>query len=103
MTQNVVGRSLATTAPAGNSAQRRPQAIENGQGVRRTAGNEQIDRQQSRGAIVDFRVMDVWPAGNRTCSYRDNQFWPRDGLERLLECNRRMFSGTGPVINNPSA
>ena len=83
-------------------SQMRQQTVQNRQRMRRATGNEQVDRQQGRRAVVDFGMIHVQPAGNRAGAHRDHQFRPGHGVVRLLEGEPHVL-GTGPVINSPSA
>src|SRR6266498_1134364 len=60
-------------------AQKAKQTIENRQGVRWTTGNIQIDRHNTVCTVVNFGMIDIGTACNRTRADRDDNFrrWNR--------------------------
>jgi len=69
-----------------DSAEETQETVEDRQGVRRAAGDEQIHRQNQLSAIANLRVINERSSGDCTGAYGDDEFRGGHRGIRFLKC-----------------
>ena len=76
---------IAESYSAGDPAQEPEQAVEDGQGVRRAAGDEEVNGHGGSGAIVNLGMADVGAAGNGAGADGDDKLRRGHGVVGLSQ------------------